>query len=139
MAAEEAGFQSVEEESTTPRVPPPPEEPPKASVGGGAKPSAVAKPSAPKSRYPPPPPAIAGSSMSKIAAGVASKKAAPQKELDLSLFPWTFKGVEYYTNDRKDVLTKSRGWVGRFNGISIDKSAPNPADMADPEIRQNDF
>jgi len=142
MAAEEAGFESVEEESTTPREPPPPlEEAPKASVGG-AKPSAVAKPSAaspsaPKSRYPPPPPTIAGSTMSKIAAGVASKKA--EKPLDLSLFPWTFKGIEYYTNDRKDVLTKDLGWVGRFNGIAIDKTVPNPPDMAEPEERENDF
>jgi len=143
MAAEEAGFESVEEESTTPREPPPPlEGAPKASVGGGAKPSAVAKPSAaspsaPKSRYPPPPPTIAGSTMSKIAAGVASKKA--EKPLDLSLFPWTFKGIEYYTNDRKDVLTKDLGWVGRFNGIAIDKTVPNPPDMAEPEERENDF
>jgi hypothetical protein len=75
--------------------------------------------------------------MSKIAAGVASKKA--EKPLDLSLFPWTFKGIEYYTNDRKDVLTKDLGWVGRFNGIAIDKAAPNPSDMADPEMRENDF
>jgi len=130
MAAEEAGFQSVDEGSTTPREPPPQEAPkistPKASVGGAAKPPA------PKSS-----PSIAGSTMSKIVPGVASKKA--EKRLDLSLFPWTFKGIEYYTNDRKDVLTKDLGWVGRFNGISIDKSVPNPSDMADPEMRENDF
>ena len=139
MAAEEAGFQSVDEGSTTPREPPPPlEEAPKASVGGGAKPptAAVAKPPL-KSRYPPPPPVIAGSTMSKIAAGVASKKGG--KPLDLSLFPWTFNGVEYFTNDRKDVLTYELGWVGRFNGTIIDKTAPNPPDMADPEVRENDF
>jgi hypothetical protein len=75
--------------------------------------------------------------MSKIAAGVASKKA--EKPLDLSLFPWTFNGVEYFTNDRKDVLTYELGWVGRFNGTIIDKTAPNPPDMADPEVRENDF
>jgi hypothetical protein len=66
----------------------------------------------------------------------ATPKKVAGKPLDLSLFPWTFKGIEYYTNDRKDVLTKQRGWVGRFNGIAIDKTAPNPSDMAD---RENDF
>ena len=124
MAAEEAGFQSVDEGSTTPREPPP-QEAPKTSTP---------KASAPKPKSSP---SIAGSTMSKIVPGVASKKA--EKPLDLSLFPWTFKGIEYYTNDRKDVLTKDLGWVGRFNGISIDKSAPNPSDMADPEMRENDF
>ena len=124
MAAEEAGFQSVDEGSTTPREPPP-QEAPKISTP---------KASAPKPKSSP---SIAGSTMSKIVPGVASKKA--EKRLDLSIFPWTFKGIEYYTNDRKDVLTKDLGWVGRFNGISIDKSAPNPSDMADPEMRENDF
>ena len=132
MAAEEAAFESVDEESTTPREPPP-EEAPKPSVGG--KPPASV--GGAKSRYPPPPPTIAGSSMAKIAAGVASKKA--EKSLDLSVYPWTFKGIEYYKNDRNDVITKQRGWVGRFNGISIDKTVPNPPDMAEVEFRQNDF
>ena len=133
MAAEEAGFQSVDEGSTTPKGPPPPEEAPKASVGG-AKPSASASVGGGKSKQTP---TIAGSGMGKIAAGVPSKKA--EKTLDLSLYPWTFKGIEYYKNDRNDVLTKDLGWVGRFNGINIDKSAPNPPDMADPEMRENDF
>jgi hypothetical protein len=66
----------------------------------------------------------------------ATPKKVAEKPLDLSLFPWTFKGIEYYTNDRKDVLTKQRDWVGRFNGIAIDKTAPNPPDMADPEMRE---
>jgi len=59
--------------------------------------------------------------------------------MDLSVFPWTFKGTEYYTNDRKDVLILSSGefdWVGRFNGIAIDKTVPCPPDMADPEMRE---
>ncbi len=132
MAAEE-GFQSVEE-STTPREPPPQPQPqqqqqqPKTSVGGGANPAKTATPAKP---------VIAGGSLSKISNAFASKK-APEKPLDLSLIPWTFNGVEYFTNDRKDVLTDDFVWVGRFNGKSIDKSVQNPPDMAEPTVREDD-
>lgn len=146
MAAEEA-FEEVdaeeakEEESHTPvAVAPPPAPKPSAaakpSVGGGgsAAPPAVAAAPPPKSRYGPPPPKIAGSSMAAIKAGLnkpAPKKAEAAKKVDISLFPWTFGGVEYYTNDRKDVVDVNTGsWIGRFNGKEIDESVEEPADFA---------
>jgi hypothetical protein len=55
--------------------------------------------------------------------------------MDLSLIPWTFKGKSYLTNDRKDVVTPALEWVGRFNGVKIDTSVAEPADMATAAVR----
>ena len=130
MAAEEAGFQSVDEGSTTPKGPPPQPQQSKASVGGASTPAKTSVGGSGKTT-------IAGGSLSKISSAITSKKAA-EKTPDLSLFGWTFKGVEYYKNDRGDVLTYDFTWVGRFNGVSIDKTVQNPLDMADPIMREDD-
>jgi hypothetical protein len=116
VEAEEAEAEAEAEEAKTPTVE---AKTPVAKV-------AEASP-APKSRYPPPPKKLAGSSMASIKAGV--------KKMDLSLTPWTFKGKKYLTNDRKDVVTEDLEWVGRFNGVSIDKSIKEPADLAAAGVR----
>jgi hypothetical protein len=124
-AAEEQEESKEEEEeeedgSQTPAAAP---EPPKASVGGGGSAAAAAPP--PKSKFPVGLPKLAGSSMAAIKAKVVSKK------LDLTLKPWTFKGKSYLTNERKDVVTTELEWVGRFNGVKIDTSVTEPADLGD--------
>jgi len=108
MAAEEAKAEAeAETEAQTPKVAPPPTPVAKASVIKAAVPLVAPK----------------GKSV--------LKKAETAKKLDLSLFSWTFEGVEYYTNDRKDVVDINTGeWVGRFNGTEIDESVAEPADFA---------
>ena len=70
----------------------------------------------------------------KIAPKAVPKPAA--KKLDLSLFSWTFKGTEYLTNDRKDIVDATTGeWIGRFDGTKIDESIAEPADLAAAGMR----
>jgi hypothetical protein len=70
----------------------------------------------------------------KIAPKAVAKPAA--KKLDLSLFSWTFKGTEYLTNDRKDIVDATTGeWIGRFDGTKIDESVAEPADLAAAGMR----
>ena len=71
----------------------------------------------------------------KIAPKAVPKPAA--KKLDLSLFSWTFKGTEYLTNDRKDIVDATTGeWIGRFDGSKIDESVAEPADLAAAGMRE---
>jgi hypothetical protein len=67
---------------------------------------------------------------------IAPKAVAKPKKLDLSLFSWTFKGTEYLTNDRKDIVDATTGeWIGRFDGTKIDESVTEPADLAAAGMR----
>jgi hypothetical protein len=120
-----------------------------ASVGGGGsaaasaavpapKPAAAPAKAEPKSKFPAGLPKLAGSSMERIKAGVAGLPAAKPKAkpVDISLYRWSLDGTEYFTNDRKDVVDATTGeWIGRFNGVKIDESVPEPADMADAGMR----
>jgi hypothetical protein len=131
MAAEEAAFEdadveSKEEEAETPKAVAPPPVPPAKKFPAGL-------------------PKIAGNSMAAIKADMLAKKAAEAaakaKKVDLSLFAWTHKGVEYLTNDRKDVLLAETGeWVGRFNGTDIKPvpgvSAEGPEDLEGVGMRE---
>ena len=156
-AEEEAAFEDAdanaeeakeEEEAQTPK-------PAAASVGGGGSAAAAAsaaapapKPAAaPKSKFPTGLPKLAGSSMERIKADMAAKEAAAKKKaeaakkVDLSLFAWTHKGVDYLTNDRKDVLLAETGeWVGRFDGKEIKPvpgvDAEGPADLEGVGMRE---
>lgn len=128
MAAEEA-FEEVEAEAEA-QTPIPEAQAP------------IPEPPAPaaKSKFPVGLPKLAGSSMERIKADIA-KKAAAAKKVDLSFFPWTHKGVEYFTNDRKDLLLAETGeWVGRFDGKEI-KPVPGagpegPADLEGVGMRE---
>jgi len=65
------------------------------------------------------------------------KKAAPEpKKFDLRFYSWTHDGEDYYTNERGDVVTTDFEWVGRFDGTKIDESAPEPADLAEAEMKE---
>ncbi len=64
-------------------------------------------------------------------------EAAPAaKKVDLRFYSWTHGGTDYFTNDRGDVVTTEFEWVGRYNGEKIDESAPEPADLANAEMRE---
>lgn len=93
---------------------------PAASVGGsGAAPApAVSPPPAPKTAK-------------KMVIGGGAKK-----PLDLSFYPWEHGGVDYYTNDRSDVVSTEFDWVGRFNGTEIDETVEAPEDLADARMRE---
>jgi colicin import membrane protein len=62
-------------------------------------------------------------------------EAAPKK-VDLRFFSWTHNGTDYFTNDRGDVVTTEFEWVGRYNGEKVDESVPEPADLAQAEMRE---
>ena len=127
-AEEEAAEEESKEEDDGSQTPAAAAEPPKAAVGGGGSAAAAAPAPTPKSRFPAGLPKLAGSSMAAIKANVGSSK-----KLDLTLKPWTFKGKPYLTNERKDVVTTELEWVGRFNGVKIDTSVKEPADLAEAE------
>lgn len=61
---------------------------------------------------------------------------APPKKVDLTFIKMTHEGVEYLTNDRKDMLTPEGDWVGRFDGKAIDTSVPEPTDLEGVEMRE---
>lgn len=135
MAAEEEAFEEVEEDGAQTPV----AAPPKAAVGGGGSAAAAApkKPAAAAvAETPKKPAAAAAPPAPKKAAPAAPKKAAAAKKVDLSLYPWSLDGTDYYTNDRKDVVTLAGEWVGRWNGVTIDESIAEPADMADAGMRE---
>jgi hypothetical protein len=129
-AEEEAAFEDVEEEdgAQTPVA-----APPKAAVGGSAAPAAPKKAAATET----PKKAAAAPETPAAPKKAASKKAAAAaKKVDLSLYRWSLDGKDYYTNDRKDVVDCVTGeWIGRFNGVAIDESIPQPADMEDCGMR----
>jgi hypothetical protein len=58
------------------------------------------------------------------------------KVVDLRFYSWTHDGEDYYTNERGDVVTMDFEWVGRFNGSKIDASVPEPADLAEAEMKE---
>ena len=58
------------------------------------------------------------------------------KTVDLRFYSWTHDGEDYFTNERGDVVTTEFEWVGRFNGNKIDESVPEPADLADAEMKE---
>ena len=148
--AEEAEEAKEEEGAQTPTL----AAPVMASVGGGGSAAASAAVPAPKpaaapakaeKKFPTGLPKLAGSSMERIKADMAKKEAAAAaakaKKLDLSMIAWTHKGVEYLTNDRKDVLLAETGeWVGRFDGKDIKPvpgvSAEGPADLDGVGMRE---
>lgn len=68
---------------------------------------------------------------------IKKKEAAPQpkKELDLRFYPWSHDGKAYYTNERGDVVSEDFEWVGRFDGTKIDQTVPEPADLANAEMK----
>ena len=45
------------------------------------------------------------------------------------LDPWTHDGEELLKNERGDVVSVDGDWVGKWDGKTIDKSAPEPADF----------
>lgn len=93
---------------------------PAASVGGsGSAPAAAASP--------PPVPKAA----KKMVIGGGAKK-----PVDLSFYPWEHGGVDYYTNDRSDVVSTEFDWVGRFNGKEIDETVEAPEDLGDARMRE---
>jgi len=117
--------------------------PPKAAMGGGGSAAAAAPatpatpPPPPKGKFPAGLPKLAGNSMERIKAGIAALPAAKGKKVDISLYRWSLNGKEYLTNDRKDVVDATTGeWIGRFNGVKIDESVAEPADMADAGMRE---
>ena len=62
---------------------------------------------------------------------------APQKKVvDLSFYAWEHKGVDYFTNDRGDVVSTEFEWVGLFDGTTIDTSAPEAADLGSAKMRE---
>ena len=61
----------------------------------------------------------------KNAALFAARKAP--KRVDLALDPWSYAGTEYYKNERGDVVSVEGEWVGAWNGVAIEASAPRPA------------
>ena len=61
----------------------------------------------------------------KNAALFAARKAP--KRVDLALDPWSYAGTEYYKNERGDVVSVEGEWVGAWNGVAIETSAPRPA------------
>ena len=66
----------------------------------------------------------------------AKAKITPKpKKVDLALDPWSHEGEEYYKNERGDVLSTDGEWVGRWNGATIDTSAPEPEDFDRLESR----
>jgi hypothetical protein len=95
-----------------------------AAVGGGgaAAAPAAAPPPVPKATVP-----------KKMVIGGA---AAPKKAVDLSFYAWEHNGVDYYTNDRSDVVSTEFDWVGRFNGKEIDETVEAPEDLGDARMRE---
>jgi len=94
---------------------------PAAAVGGsGSAPAPAASP-------PPAPKAAA----KKMVIGGGAKKV-----VDLSFYPWEHGGVDYYTNDRSDVVSTEFDWVGRFNGKEIDETVEAPEDLGDARMRE---
>jgi hypothetical protein len=57
------------------------------------------------------------------------------KKLDLSFFPWTHEGTDYFTNDRRDVLSVDMEWLGRFDGAKI-VEAPEATDLLEVTMRE---
>jgi hypothetical protein len=93
---------------------------PAAAVGGGSTAAVI-----------PPPPA------GKPKMVISRPSAAPTKKaVDLSFYAWEFKGQDYYTNDRSDVVSTEFDWVGRFNGTTIDETVDAPEDLADARMRE---
>lgn len=62
-------------------------------------------------------------------ASVAKKASIVKKKVDLFLDPWTHDGEELLKNERGDVVSVDGDWVGKWDGKTIDKSAPEPADF----------
>jgi hypothetical protein len=58
------------------------------------------------------------------------------KKVDLSFFVWKHGDTSYYTNDRGDVVSEEFEWVGRYSGEKIDRSAPEPEDLATAVLRE---
>lgn len=56
----------------------------------------------------------------------------PEK-FDLSFYSWEHDGKTYLRNDRGDLLFRDEDgcadWVGRWNGLDIDQSIPEPEDF----------
>ena len=65
-----------------------------------------------------------------------SAPAPVAKKVDLSFFPWTHDGTDYFTNDRGDVVSTEFEWVGHFDGSKIDESIPEPEDLASATMRE---
>jgi len=95
---------------------------PPAAVGGGGS---VAAPAA----IPPPP-------IGKPKMVISRPPVAAKKTVDLSFYPWEHKGVDYYTNDRSDVVSTEFDWVGRFDGKEIDETVEAPEDLGDARMRE---
>lgn len=96
---------------------------PPAAVGGGG--SVAAAPAA----IPPPP-------IGKPKMSIGRPPLPAKKAVDLSFYPWEHKGVDYYTNDRSDVVSTEFDWVGRFNGTTIDETVEAPEDLSDARMRE---
>jgi len=93
---------------------------PAAAVGGsGSAPAPAASP-------PPVPKAV----KKMVISGGA------KKPVDLSFYPWEHGGVDYYTNDRSDVVSTEFDWVGRFDGKEIDETVEAPEDLGDARMRE---
>jgi hypothetical protein len=67
---------------------------------------------------------------------VLGKKAA--KPLDLNFKIWQHKGEKYYKNERGDVLSAEREWVGRFIGSAIDESIPEAQDLEEATVEDEE-
>ena len=93
-----------------------------AMAGGGATASSEAEEEEQAADAPPP------AAPSKPAP-VAKKASIVKKKVDLYLDPWTHDGEELLKNERGDVVSVDGDWVGKWDGKTIDKSAPEPADF----------
>jgi hypothetical protein len=62
---------------------------------------------------------------------------APNKKVDLSFYPFVYKGKDLLMNDRGDVLDKEEGvWVGRLVNGLIDDSVAEPEDLDGVTMRE---
>ena len=91
------------------------------AVGGGNT-SSEAEEEEEQAADAPPPPAAP----SKPA---AKKASIVKKKVDLYLDPWNHDGEELLKNERGDVVSVDGDWIGKWDGKTIDKSAPEPADF----------